>query len=163
MRHQCTCIYPFDGNNILIFEIFIKRHLRHFPGKQFFEVAPDKTFYLDAVTLHIKICNTIITYVYIIHDEHLAIITGIRKYFLVSCHACIETDLSTCCTYGTKGLPVTGCTIFENQNRCLLIHSLKIMQRNYIGKFGNVKLTNIGMATKAPRHKVYREKLLCAS
>src|SRR5580692_10425226 len=51
-----------------------------------------------------------------VHNQHLAIITWICKYFLVSGHACIETDFSGCRTVFTKSLTMVKSSICQNKN-----------------------------------------------
>jgi hypothetical protein len=49
--------------------------------------------------------------VYIVHDQHLACITGVSKYFLVAGHAGIETYLTSSGAFFAKGVAMEHMSI----------------------------------------------------
>src|ERR1700754_1477237 len=113
MRYQRPRIYPFYTNDVVGLQIFIQRTFGLDPGKLLFQVTGDKTTDLDAARLYVAVLYAVITDMHTVHDQDLAIIAGVCKYFLVAGHPGIETDLAGSCTLFAKSLAMVNGTVFQ--------------------------------------------------
>src|SRR5438034_1403824 len=114
MRYQRPGINIIDRYYLLCFKIFLQRCISHKAAVFLFQVAAYYSLYFYTIAFYIASLYTIITNVHTIHDQYLAIITGVGKYFLVTGHSGIKTNFTGGGTNFTKGFAIKNIAIFKN-------------------------------------------------
>src|SRR3989337_4059120 len=115
MRYQCSCIHIPDRYDVISDQIFFQGTFRQFPGILIFQVAADQAFYFYIVRFYILVLYTVVTNMNGVHDQYLAIITWICKYFLVSGHSGVKTNFSCSSTNGAKGFTITNGAVLQKE------------------------------------------------
>ncbi len=100
--HQCARIYIVDGYYIVLYEVVFEAVIGYHARIAVRYVFADKPADLYRVAFHIVILHTIVAYVGVVHDEHLAGVGGVCENFLVARHACIKAYFATCGALSAK-------------------------------------------------------------